>query len=152
MDTSSGRLIKYSWLWDSNMLRITNQRGDWVVIPLGLQSEQQRGRVWSRDCRFALGQSATDQTSEGYKWLVLVVIQVLGDFTARSNRMEAYLELVNSLQVEFDSCLFEQVPCEWNKQSDAFATLGSAIENEFMWKIPVRYLDKSCIDDQWLKC
>ena len=57
----------------------------------------------------------------------LVVCQVSGEYVAKDERMEAYLQLVLSLKVKFSCCDFERISRSENNHIDSLANLASTM-------------------------
>ena len=58
----------------------------------------------------------------------LVVNQVLGEYTVKDTRIEAYLSIVRSLVKHFEKYTIHQISRDLNTQADALATFGSTSE------------------------
>ncbi|XP_038688690.1 uncharacterized protein LOC119987863 [Tripterygium wilfordii] len=75
----------------------------------------------------------------------LIVNQLNGEYQAKDERMNDYLELVQKLQLEFKEFRIHQIPKEENQQADALANLGSASQAQTTQNIPLIYLESSAI-------
>lgn len=76
----------------------------------------------------------------------LVVNQVSGEYMACNTKMVSYLEPVNPLHSQFESCEVHQVPRKFICHVDVLVNLGSS-SNSTIWRtIPVGYLEKPCIN------
>jgi len=57
--------------------------------------------------------------------------QVKGEYTAKDERMETYLQIILSLKSKFLRCDFKQISRSKNNHANSLANLGSAVEHQF---------------------
>jgi len=76
---------------------------------------------------------------------LLVVSQDKGEYTAKDERMAAYLQLILSLKFKFLCGNFKQISRPKNNHADSLANMGSAIEHQFRREISVEHIVESSI-------
>jgi len=69
---------------------------------------------------------------------LLIVSQVNGKYTAKNDRMAAYLKVVTGWKAKFSCCDFKQVPRSENSHVDYLATLALVVDFQFKREIPHR--------------
>ena len=76
----------------------------------------------------------------------LVANQFNGEYTARDERMEAYLTHVQNLAKNFDEFELTRIPRGENTSADALAALASTSDPSLRRVIPVEFIEKPSID------
>jgi len=76
----------------------------------------------------------------------LVTSHFNGEYEAKDERMEAYLELVKTLTQQFESFKLTRIPRGENTSTDAFAALASTLDPFVKRIIPVEGIEHPSID------
>ncbi|KAI5335180.1 hypothetical protein L3X38_025313 [Prunus dulcis] len=77
----------------------------------------------------------------------LITNQALGEYMAKHPRMISYLDKVQELLKAFPTFTIQQVPRAENAHVDTLASLGSALDTQFIRSIPVEHLDRPSIEE-----
>ncbi|XP_031286961.1 uncharacterized protein LOC116145643 [Pistacia vera] len=75
----------------------------------------------------------------------LIVHQITGEYQAKEDRMESYIQHVKSKLEQFKSCTILQIPREKNSMADALACLASTLSQEKIDSIPIKFLPSPSI-------
>uniref|UniRef100_A0A1J3HXG1 Retrovirus-related Pol polyprotein from transposon opus n=1 Tax=Noccaea caerulescens TaxID=107243 RepID=A0A1J3HXG1_NOCCA len=75
----------------------------------------------------------------------LVANQYSGEYTAKSDRMDAYLTLVRQLANEFETFALTKIPRSDNSSADALAALASTSDPDLKRVIPVESINRPSI-------
>ena len=76
----------------------------------------------------------------------LVANQLIGEYAARNQRMEAYMKLAKRLFKRFNSAYIERFPRTSNSHVDALATFASKVDSNMKRTIEVEFLSRPSID------